>query len=564
LVSGQSAGQSFVKTRKEPEMTDRYDSAHDTSVVSETHHEPGTAGLARRSFLRSAALGGTMLAVPGLLTAACSSSSSPSPAQTGGEKPRYGGKLRVAMVGGSVASLDPGLAVAEIESARATNLFDRLVNLHPDMGLEMDLAESMEPNADASVWTVRLRPGVEWHDGSPFTADDVIFSFQRMGAPKSTLFGASVMALVDLPGLKKLDRLTVQIPLKNPISEFPVLFITPQMQITKNGQTDFSHPIGTGPFKFVSFSPGRQSVFARNPHYWQSGHPYVDELVMIDTSDPTARLNALLGGQVDAMDELTYPDAKAQQKAGNIRVLAAQGSAMVPIYMATDMEPFTDVRVRQAMRLIAGRPQLIQTALDGTGTVGNDLYGHGLPDYASQLPQRHQDIAQAKSLLKAAGKSGLTITLPSSTAAPGMLESATAFAQQARAAGVTINVNNGPAGSYFGTQYLKQNIAQTQWLTTPMYNWIGQALAPTAPFNETHWHNPQWDSLLRQAEATIDSGKRQELYFEMQKILWNEGGYIIWGFYPLLDGVSLKVRGAIPNPANELGNWQFQTWWFSG
>jgi peptide/nickel transport system substrate-binding protein len=97
-----------------------------------------------------------------------------------------------------------------------------------------------------------------------------------------------------------------------------------------------------------------------------------------------------------------------------------------------------------------------------------------------------------------------------------------------------------------------------------MYNWIGQALAPTAPFNETHWHNPQWDSLLRQAEAMTDPGKRQELYFEMQKVLWDEGGYIIWGFYPLLDGLSLKVRGAIPNPANELGNWQFQTWWFSG
>jgi peptide/nickel transport system substrate-binding protein len=504
-----------------------------------------------------------MLAVPGLLTAACGSSS-PSPAQTSAEKPRYGGRLRVAMTGGSVTTLDPGLAVAEIESARATNLFDRLVNLHPDMSLQMDLAESMEPNADASVWTVRLRSGVEWHDGSPFTADDVLFSFRRMGAPKSALFGASVMTLVDMPGLKKLDRLTVQIPLKRPISEFPALFITPQMQITKDGQTDFKHPIGTGPFKFVSFAPGRQSVFARNPHYWRSGLPYVDELVMIDTNDPSARLNALLGGQVDAMNELSYAQAKVQRQAGSIRVLAAQGSSMIPIYMAVDLEPFTDVRVRQAMRLIAGRPQLIQTAQDGLGTLGNDLYGHGLPEYATHLSQRHQDIGQAKALLKAAGKSGLTITLPSSTAAAGMLESATAFAQQARAAGVTIHVNNGPAASYFGTQYLKQPFAQTQWLTTPMYNWIGQALAPTAPFNETHWHNPQWDSLLRQAEATIDPGKRQELYFEMQKILWDEGGYLIWGFNPLLDGLSLKVRGAIPNPANELGNWQFLTWWFSG
>jgi peptide/nickel transport system substrate-binding protein len=544
-------------------LAERDNSVHDLSLVSQTHHDAGNAGLGRRSFLRSAALGGTMLAVPGVLTAACGSSS-PSPAPSGAQKPRYGGRLRVAMVGGSVTTLDPGLAVAEIEAARATNLFDRLVNLKPDLSLEMDLAESMEPNANASVWTVRLRPGVEWHDGSPFTADDVLFSFRRMGAPNSTLFGASVMALVDLPGLKKVDRLTVRIPLKRPVSEFPVLFITPQMQITKNGQTDFTHPIGTGPFKYVSFSPGRQSVFARNPHYWQPGRPYVDELLLIDTSDPTARVNALLGGQVEAVDQLSYAEAKAQQGGGTIRVLVAQGSNMVPIYMATDMEPFTDVRVRQAMRLIAGRPQLIQTAQDGMGSLGNDLYGHGLPDYDTQLPQRHQDIGKAKSLLRAAGKSGLTVTLYSSSAAPGMLESATAFAQQARAAGVTIKVNNGPAGSYFGSQYLKQNFAQTQWLTVPMYNWIGQAIAPTAPFNETHWHNAKWDSLLQQAEATIDPGKRHELYYEMQKILWDEGGYLIWGFYPLLDGLSLKVHGVIPNPANELGNWQFKTWWLSG
>jgi peptide/nickel transport system substrate-binding protein len=234
---------------------------------------------------------------------------------------------------------------------------------------------------------------------------------------------------------------------------------------------------------------------------------------------------------------------------------------MVPIYMAVTMPPFTDVRVRQAMRLIAGRPQLITVAQDGFGAVGNDLYGKGLPEYADSIPQRDQDIEQARSLLKAAGMSDLRVTLWSSTAAPGMLESATAFAQQAQAAGVTINVNNGPAGSYFGSQYLKQNFAQTQWLTAPIYNFIGQALAPTAPFNETHWHDPEWDSLLAQAEATVDEKARSDVYQSMQKILWDRGGYLVWGFYPIIDGVSRTVEGVVPNPANELGNWQFRTWW---
>ena len=270
------------------------------------------AKLSRRHFLGSALATGAALASPGLLAACGATSTSTTTTTTVPvtEKPRPGGSLRVGMVGGAVGTLDPGLAVAEIDSARATNLFDRLVNLTPQLDYEWDLALSMEPNPTATVWTVRLRPDVHWHDGSPFTADDVIFCFRRWGAPKSVLFGSSVMALVDLNGLKKLDPLTVQVPLKQAISEFPALFITPQLQITKGGQTDFRHPIGTGPFKFQLFTPSRQSVFVKNDNYWRSGQPYVDSLYIIDISDPTARLNALLTGAVDAIDELDYPERR--------------------------------------------------------------------------------------------------------------------------------------------------------------------------------------------------------------------------------------------------------------
>ena len=304
------------------------------------------AKLSRRHFLGSALATGAALASPGLLAACGATSTSTTTTTTVPvtEKPRPGGTLRVGMVGGTVGTLDPGLAVAEIESARATNLFDRLVNLTPQLDYEWDLALSMEPNLTATVWTVRLRPDVHWHDGSPFTADDVIFCFRRWGAPKSVLFGSSVMALVDLNGLKKLDPLTVQVPLKQAISEFPALFITPQLQITKAGQTDFRHPIGTGPFKYQSFTPSRQSVFVKNDNYWRSGQPYVDSLYIIDISNPTARLNALLTGAVDAIDELDYPSAKTYKNGKTIQVLTANGSTMVPIYMAVDMEPFTDMQ----------------------------------------------------------------------------------------------------------------------------------------------------------------------------------------------------------------------------
>ena len=129
-----------------------------------------------------------------------------------------------------------------------------------------------------------------------------------------------------------------------------------------------------------------------------------------------------------------------------------------------------------------------------------------------------------------------------------MLESATAFAQQAKAAGVTIKVDNGPTSSYFGPKYLKQNFAQTQWPAFALYSWYQQAMAPNAPFNETHWKDAKWSKLYNQAQATVDDAKRKDLNFELQRILWDRGGYLIWGFYPLLDGIAKNVRGAVGEP----------------
>ncbi len=523
----------------------------------------GDGRLTRQTLLRGAAAGGMAFAGSGLL-AACGGSPSPASSGAAAGTPKPGGKLRVAMVGGGATeTLDPNAAVPNIDAARATNLFDRLVRVLPDQTLEMDLAESMEPNSDATQWTVKLRKGVVWHDGAPFTADDVMYTLNRMGAPKSTLFGANVSAMVDLKAMKKLDPLTLVLPLHLPSAEFPQLFQPPQMQIVKNGETDFKHPIGTGPYKYVSFTPGQSSLFTKNEHYWRDGRPYTDSLEMVSIPDAQTRINALLTGQVDAIEYVPYPQAKAQLTAGQITIVNAVGSSMVPIYMACDLDPFRDVRVRQAMRLIADRPGLVEAAQIGFGSVGNDVFGYKQPEYNTTLPQRTQDIEQAKSLLKAAGQSNLRVTLYSSTVSPGMLESATAFSQQAHAAGVTIDVNNGPASSYFGPKYLKQNFAQTQWPAFALYSWYQQAMAPNAPFNETHWRDPEWDKLFNETQATLDAGKRKEMNFELQRILWERGGYLIWGFFPLLDGVGKNVHGAVPNANNVLSTFNFQDFWLS-
>ena len=172
---------------------------------------------------------------------------------------------------------------------------------------------------------------------------------------------------------------------------------------------DPKNPVGTGPFKYKSFTPGKNSVFTKYDDYW-GDKAFVDELHIQDFADPSAQVNALQAGQVQTIDNLPYNLIDTVKGQGG-QIIEAETGAWVPFTMRVDVKPFSDVRVRQAMRLICDRQQMIDNALSGKGTLGNDLYAPFDPAYAKDLPQREQDIDQAKSLLKQAGQEGLQVQL---------------------------------------------------------------------------------------------------------------------------------------------------------
>jgi peptide/nickel transport system substrate-binding protein len=526
----------------------------------------GGLEISRKDFLRGIAVVGAGAALGGL--SACSSSAAPaSTGTTAGTagKIQRGGKLTMAYIGGgSSETLNPNAPVADIDDTRTVNLYESLFSLDANLDLTYVLAESAESNASATVWTIRLRPGITFHDGSPLTADDVIYTLQRIADPKNAANQQVLTSqLIDVPGMKKLDNLTVQLPLRSANVFLPIFLSDDSFSIVKSGWVNTDPPNGTGPFIFGSWKPGDYSLFPRNPHYWQHGLPYIDVLQLVSLPDPTARFDALVGGQIDGMESLSYSQANSLKQSKQAVVLETDGSNMVPIYMAVDLYPFQDVRVRQAMRLIAGRPQLVEEAQDGYGSIGNDLFGKGLPNYDSGLQQRVQDIDQAKFLLKQAGHEGLSLPLYTSTVATGMLESATVFATQAAQAGVKISLKEIAANIYFGPVYLKQNFAQSEWFSTPIVKYWSQSMAPGAEFNETHWSEPQWTSYYKQLLAQTDAGKQQQLMYEMQKIEWDSGGYLDWGFYPLLDGLAHNVRGILPNKNGPLGASHFAKAWLA-
>ena len=514
-------------------------------------------GLTRRRLLERAAAAGIVLGSPGLFGAADHAFGATL------AKPRRGGRLRVGMVGGGQSeTLDPNLAVSTIDTCRVLTLYDLLVHSKPDLGIEMRLATAFEPNKSATKWTIKLRKGVVWHNGKPFGADDVMYTLRRIAASKTNGALPAVQPF-NLKAMRKVNAHELELPLHVPIADLAPSFVFYPLVIVQNGAKNFRKPVGTGPFMADQFKPGRGSLFKRNPHYWAHGLPYVDEVEISSIPDPQARLDALLSGQVDAIEQLTYAQAKQHLAKKDIRVLVGNGPQIVPITMSVDLKPFNDVRVRQAFRLIADRPALIKGAQFGFGAIGNDLSGKGLKWYASEIPQRHQDLDRAKFLLKKAGHERLTVTLYSSTAIAGMLESATIFAQQAKQAGVKVNVNNGPPDTYFTSKYLKWAFGQTNWPAIPIPNWINESLTRKAFYNETHWRRPSFDRLVLKAQGERKQARAEELWHEVQKVLWDQGGYLIWGFTPFLDGVSKRVHGVKPSGFFALGNFDFQHFWLA-
>ncbi len=458
------------------------------------------------------------------------------------------------MVGaGKNESFNPAQATsALINVAMCCAVFDCLLSITPSGRLRPMLATSWSADAASETWTFQLRQGVRWHDGTEFTADDVLYSLRWMAKPGNGM-NANVAA-VDLDHLKKTGPYTVTIPLKQASPLFP--YSLSMAWIIKNKTTDFTKPVGTGPFVFGSLARGERSTCRRNPAYWDTGKPYVNQLTLYSLQDDTARLNALLAGEIDIMAQVPATQARTQLY-GDLRLIRSTGTSAQCFYMAVDRHPFNDARVRQAMRLIVDRQQLVDVALLGYGSVANDLFGKGLPYFDGALPQRTRDIRRAKELLAAAGHAaGLTLNLRTSTVAPGMVEAATLFQQQAKKANVTINVTQVDPTSYFDPtrDYLKMPFAQSFWQGFyTLGDFYSSSVVTGAVGDETHWANKHTDALVAAAIAAPDARAAQAAWARVQAEQYDSGGYIWWGNIDNIDAASNKVGGLVPGPYQNLG-----------
>ncbi len=508
-------------------------------------------GFSRRDVLRFSVAGTFALTSSGLLAACASGSPSANSGASAGP-PQKGGTLTVGMITeGTGESVDPWTFLGTTGYLRVINLYDTLVEFDDDLNVKPALAVSAEPSADFKTWTLKLRTGVTFHDGSPLTADDVVSNARAWADPKSWPYTGGGAA-IDPKQIKKVDEHTVSIGLTEPHARFDRTLCFLAFSI-KSRHEKKGKPLGIGPFKFVSFKAGSRSEFARFDDHWRSDPVYLDRLVVDSSfSDENARTNALKSGQADLLPTVAFGLAKAipTQTAS---ILESPSGSYNNLYMAVDTAPFDDVNVRQAFRLLVDRQQMVDVTYAGFGKVSNDVPGRYTPWYDDSLV-READVDQAKFLLKKAGKEGLSVTLQTtSQAGDSITNAATLFEAQAKKAGVTVNLKKYDVASFWGN-YGKMTFSQTIYY--PVYSmeeiWSNSFVADSY-INETHWtKSPTFDLTKRlllesKTTPTENDGKLTDIWTQLQKQQFDEGGYINYGTYNFVDSVATRVQGLTPN-----------------
>lgn len=511
-----------------------------------SHHRPGPEGLTRRTLLGAATAGG--LAVSPLL-AGCTGATATSaavPSATPSGRPAPGGTLRIARPPASDAeTLDPASALSAYEYLGA--LYNRLLRTAPGGGLTPDLAQSWEPDAEARTWTFTLRRGVTFHDGKDFTSADAAYTLRHILDKKTASPQAAVLApLIDADALRTPDPHTLVVPLKAPNAEFPSLlthyncYVIPEGSGSGIGRTG----IGTGPFKLVSFAPAGTGRLAAYPDHWQ-GRPVLDGIEFFSVADMQARAHALLAGQVHllAQTNLDFTTARVVAASADATITRVKNAQWYVLPMLTTEKPFTDVRVRQAMKLAYDPEHVLKVALQGAGTAGWDNpVPPDSPYHVAGHPEH--DPERARHLLKKAGHDGLAVDCYTSSYDPVFTPMALAYQESAKRAGIRIKVKNAATDSYYSQVWMKKPLMATYWFTgRPVDQLFNEIFRTGSSYNETAWSDAEFDALLVKARRETDDDRRHELYGQAQQRIVERGGAMTPMFADRLVGMSRDVRG---------------------
>ncbi|HEX6524506.1 MAG TPA: ABC transporter substrate-binding protein [Streptosporangiaceae bacterium] len=526
--------------------------------------------LSRRDFIRRGTVVGISVPLLGSILAACSSSSSTSPAGGSSSSGKPGATIKAGIVTPTgainpVTVADQGGLDMLAQTGEYLTLSGQTLNLTPV------LATSWSANPAADVWTFKIRQGVKFHNGATLTADDVVYTYQLHTNKANGSAALSAFAGVLLPsGVVKVDDYTVAFHLEAPNGNFPYLtssdnynmIILPKGYDPTKWESSF---IGTGPFALGSYTAKVGATFTRNESYWGTkALPAQTQFTFYDTPSPS--ILALTSGSIDVLGQFTVSGGEQLLNNSSYKIIKLKSSAHRELSMRCDQAPFTDPRVRQALALSLDRTATTQALFKGYADIGNDSpFAPVFPSTNTTVAQRAQNIAQAKSLLAAAGHaSGFSTQLVTENLLE-IPQLAQIVQQAASTLNVKINLKVESSSAYYG----KATFGNSDWLDASMsivdYGHRGvpnvfltaplqtiNAKSGTGAWNAAHFANAQYDKLVAQYIAAVDVTSQKSIAGQIENLLLDQTPIIFPYFYNYLSATAQNVTGALPTAIGHL------------
>lgn len=483
-------------------------------------------------------------------------------------QPKKGGRLRMGIGGAHTTdSLDPALIPDIMPMSLNWSVRNSLIEIDSNGNPIPELAESWEPSSKVDVWNIKLRRGVEFHNGKTLDSQDVVESINHHRNPESK---SVAKGFVDqIKDIKTDGKYGVIFHLNSGNADFPFILADYHMTIQPAGTTgpEFEKGMGTGGYILQSHKPGVSALVRRNPNYWKKNRAHFDEVEFIAINDQNSRTSALKSGAIDVMNRCAPKTLHLFKKDQKVEILQLSSTKHYTFPVRCDLEPYNDVNVRLALKHAVDRERLVSNILGGAGRVGND---HPVAPFQrffnKELPQRQYDPDKARYYLKKAGVLDYEFKLHVADAAfAGAVDSAVLYKEDAKKAGIKLTVVRESPDGYWTNIWQKKPWCACYWTGRPTEDAVfSLSYAAGAAWNSSLWKNDRFNQLLVAARVELDENKRRSMYYECQKIVRDDGGEIIPMFADLLMGSSKKLNhGEIASDQEFDGLRLPERWWFA-
>jgi len=482
-----------------------------------------------------------------------------------------------------LTTIDPALGANDPEVMFNSLQYDYLIDILPDGDLSPNLATGWEISDDGLVYTFTLREGVTFEDGTPFTAEDVVFTFERLVSA-----GSSIVALLGQRqvgeteagdpileptwSVEAVDDLTARFTLEEPNADFLygvasrfALILqegSDNVNVLADGADPYVNFNGTGPFILTDYQPDQRATYVANENYWMDGAPALDGIELIFFDDDQSQLDALQSSAIDFVIKVPDDLLDTLESIPAVTSITRPTNTHPVVRLRADEGSIgEDVRMRQAFKFATDRELINLDVLDGAGTVGNnDPIGPTYGALYNEMPNRDYDPEAAKELIAEVYEDGAgngfievvdgepRVQVPFYVGATFEYPLVAEFLQQQWAeAGIDVELNVVPENVYYAegeNNWINTQLGMTAWGTRPTpQEYLSVAYTTGAPFNESAWSKAELDRLAAEAAQEADIDERAALYKQISTIFLESGPIIIPYFRPVVGGYRDVVEG---------------------